>query len=166
MSNDHWISAYYVSKFITNSSINSLGGSSLSLTSLEDNLPSSSKVPSKQSSVIVSELALDRTLRRKVMKARRKAYREGLETGIMTNFVWSSRSTRRQVSSIVADFGDDDWTTEEEDEDHNGITKSAVKRGRRLKVMHEMPDCFDKDLARRLQTLKKVKIFHSSSKLV
>ena len=78
------------------------------------------------------------------MKERRKAYRKGLETGIMTNFLWSSRSSNRRISFTFDEFGDEDWSTEEEaEEDNNGITKSAVVRRKRLQVMHDMPECND-----------------------
>ena len=96
------------------------------------------------------------------MKERRKAYREGLETGILTNFAWTSRSRScqpegklKKVASAFDDFEDDEWSTEEElEEDCNGMSKGAVVRGKRLQVMEDMPVCNDKDMAGRLQNLK------------
>ena len=77
MANDHWISAYYVSKFISSTGTHRMSSSGLGINSSQGTSPPG-RVPSKQSSLIVRELALDKTLRRRVMKERRKAFREGL----------------------------------------------------------------------------------------
>ena len=100
------------------------------------------------------------------MKERRKAFREGLKTGILTNLVWSSsrsyhpeerRVLKASQNLNIDDFDDDDWSTEEED--CNEMTTSADVRQKRLKVMENLPECFDKDMAGRLEILKKVNIW-------
>ena len=83
----------------------------------------------------------------------------------MTNLVWSSsrsyhpeKRRDRKISQNLSidDFDDDDWSTEEEE--CNEMTTSADVRQKRLKVMENLPECFDKDMAGRLEILKKVNI--------
>ena len=146
MANDHWLSAYYVTKFISSTNNRRLSISS-----------QSAMVPSKESSMIVRALTLDPLLRRKVRKERKKAYREGLEAGIITKFLWTSKV--RNVSQDIVEFddSDDEWSTEEENEEKvNEVSKSALVRQKRLEAMADLPECFDKDMAERLKILKKV----------
>ena len=119
------------------------------------NLQATRKIPYS-----ARELALDKNLRRRMMKERRKAYREGLRVGMMTNFIFNqSQTNEHQEASdpTIEEVEDDDWTTVDEDDKDSSI-KSADLRVKRLKVMREMPECFDKDMAGRLENLNLV--FH------
>ena len=68
-SSNHWLSAYYVQKFITNSSRNASTNNAHSNRMLETPTPI-------QNSIMVRQLALDRALRKQVIKDRRRELRQ------------------------------------------------------------------------------------------
>ena len=138
MASDYWLTWFYVSKFIKNSNKNS----------------SQSKIvtPSVNSSIMIRQLALDRALRRELLRERRKALRQKYIA--VTNIQQS-----RRVSFIIEDYGEEEWTTEDEsdiEEDKTKEQESAAMRESRLRVMNDLPKCVDEDMAERYKTLKQV----------
>ena len=141
MASDYWLTWFYVSKFIKNSNKNSSQNRIVA--------------PSIGSSIMIRQLALDRALRRELLRERRKALRQEYNAKIVTNIQES-----RKVSFVIEDYGEEEWTTEDESDIEDDKTKeqeSAAMRESRLRVMNDMPKCFDEDMAKRYNTLKQVK---------
>ena len=111
-----------------------------------------------ENSVMIRQLALDRALRRKVVRERRRALRKASATEMI-----EERPSSRKLSFIIHDYGEEDWTTNEDDdqdgdgdEDEKKPRESAAIRESRLRVMKNQPKCADEDMAIRYKTLKQV----------
>ena len=108
---------------------------------------------------MIRQLALDRALRRKVVRERRRALRKASATEMI-----EERPSSRKLSFIIHDYGEEDWTTDEDDddddqdgdEDEKKPQESAAIRESRLRVMKNQPKCADEDMAIRYKTLKQV----------
>ena len=137
MSQNGWMSAYYVSKFLSN-----LGKNSKS---------------TMEGSILIRQLALDRALRRKVLREKRRALRQQLHC------CSSAKSSTRRLSFVIFDYGEEDWSTDEEVEEAGKTPEvqpaqeSAAMRESRLRVMKNLPKCADNDMAQRYKTMKQVK---------
>ena len=106
---------------------------------------------------MIRQLALDRALRRKVVRERRRALRKASSTEMI-----EERPSSRKLSFLIHDYGEEDWTTDEDDdhddhdEDEKKPQESAAIRESRLRVMKNQPKCADEDMAIRYKTLKQV----------
>ena len=150
MASDYWLTWFYVSKFIKNSNKSS-------------NSQNKIVAPSVGSSIMIRQLALDRALRRELLRERRKALRQEYNAKVVTNIQES-----RKLSFVIEDYGEEEWTTEDDESDNeDDKTKeqeSAAMRESRLRVMNDLPKCFDEDMAKRYKTLKQVYTLKSLSK--
>lgn len=136
MSHHGWMSAYYVSKFLSNFSKNNKS--------------------TMEGSILIRQLALDRALRRKVLREKRKALRQKLRC------CSSAKSSTRRLSFVIFDYGEEDWSTDEEEEEGKMAEAkppqaSAAVRESRLRAMKNLPKCADNDMAERYKTMKQVK---------
>lgn len=144
-SSDHWLSAYYVQKFITNSSRNASTNNALSNRMAEPSSPI-------QNSIMVRQLALDRALRKQVIKDRRRELRQEFHAKAVT----ASAKGERRFSFVIEDYGEDEWSTDEEEDEKSHQPESAELRESRIKFMKSMPKCYDEDMAQRYKVIKQV----------
>ena len=144
-SSNHWLSAYYVQKFITNSSRNASTNNAHSNRMLETPTPI-------QNSIMVRQLALDRALRKQVIKDRRRELRQDFHAKAVTA---SAKGGARRFSFAIEDYGEDDEKSQQQE--------SALLRESRIKVMKSMPKSYDEDMAQRYKVIKQVDKFTSYS---
>ena len=152
-SSNHWLSAYYVQKFITNSSRNASTNNADSNRMLETPTPI-------QNSIMVRQLALDRALRKQVIKDRRRELRQDFHAKAVTA---SAKGGARRFSFAIEDYGEDEWSTDEEEDEKSQQQESALLRESRIKVMKSMPKSYDEDMAQRYKVIKQVNKFTSYS---
>ena len=102
-----------------------------------------------------------------MLRERRRALRAAREGGAWQTWMLSNRVAGENSASSVLDFEEDEWSTDEdgegEEEEVTTAIDSAVLRESRLRVMKQLPKCFDQEMAERYRTMKQVSHHIASS---